>query len=57
MQSVRFMTDYLNGDTYYKIKYPDHNLVRARNQLTLYQQVTDKESVHRLFIDAVKEQR
>lgn len=25
MQCVRFLTDYLNGDTYYKIKYPTHN--------------------------------
>lgn len=35
MQLVRFFADYLNGDTYYKIQYPDHNLVRSKNQLTL----------------------
>ncbi|MCM1450229.1 MAG: aminoglycoside phosphotransferase family protein [Clostridiales bacterium] len=35
MQAVRFLTDYLNGDTYYKINYPDHNLVRARAQWQL----------------------
>ena len=35
MQLVRFFADYLNGDTYYKIQYPEHNLVRSRNQLTL----------------------
>ena len=35
MQTVRFLTDYINGDTYYKIKYPEHNLVRTRNQLAL----------------------
>lgn len=34
-QGIRFLTDYLNGDTYYKIKYRDHNLVRARTQLKL----------------------
>jgi len=39
MQTVRFLTDYLNGDTYYKIKYPDHNLVRTRAQLKLVQSV------------------
>ena len=39
MQCVRFITDYINGDTYYKIQYPDHNLVRARNQLAFYHQV------------------
>ncbi|MBQ7194462.1 MAG: phosphotransferase [Bacteroidales bacterium] len=36
MQAVRFFTDYLNGDTYYKISYPEHNLVRTRNQITLF---------------------
>jgi Ser/Thr protein kinase RdoA (MazF antagonist) len=37
MQCVRFLTDYLNGDIYYKIKYPKHNLDRARNQYRLYE--------------------
>lgn len=32
MQSVRFLTDYLNGDIYYKINFPEHNLQRARAQ-------------------------
>ena len=36
MQAVRFFADYINGDTYYKIKYPEHNLVRTRNQMALY---------------------
>lgn len=35
MQAVRFLTDYLNGDTYYKIQYPEHNLVRTRAQMKL----------------------
>lgn len=35
MQTVRFLTDWLNGDTYYKIQYPEHNLVRTRAQLQL----------------------
>lgn len=35
MQAVRFLTDYINGDTYYKISYPEHNLVRTRAQLKL----------------------
>jgi Ser/Thr protein kinase RdoA (MazF antagonist) len=39
MQCVRFLTDYINGDTYYKIKYPTHNLDRTRNQLALYRDV------------------
>lgn len=32
-QSIRFLTDYLNGDTYYKIAYPEHNKVRALAQV------------------------
>ncbi|MDE5844110.1 MAG: aminoglycoside phosphotransferase family protein [Muribaculaceae bacterium] len=39
MQAVRFLTDYINGDTYYKIKYPEHNLVRTRNQFKLLQSI------------------
>lgn len=30
---MRFLTDYLDGDRYFKTSYPEHNLVRARNQL------------------------
>lgn len=33
--AVRFLTDYLNGDTYFKINYPGHNVDRARNQTAL----------------------
>lgn len=38
MQAVRFFTDYLNGDTYYKIQYPEHNLVRTKAQLRLLEE-------------------
>jgi Ser/Thr protein kinase RdoA (MazF antagonist) len=31
-QSIRFLTDYINGDTYYKIKYLDHNKIRTLAQ-------------------------
>jgi len=34
---LRFLTDYINGDTYFKTDYPTHNLVRARCQLALAQ--------------------
>ena len=36
-QVLRFLMDYLDGDTYYKTKYPEHNLVRARAQYKLLQ--------------------
>ena len=35
IMAVRFLTDYLNGDIYYKITRPTHNLDRARTQITL----------------------
>ena len=37
MQTVRFLTDYLNGDTYYKIHSPKHNLIRTKAQFKLLQ--------------------
>ena len=37
MQTVRFLADYINGDTYYRIQYPEHNLVRSKAQLRLLQ--------------------
>lgn len=37
MQCVRFLADYINGDTYYKIRYPEHNLVRTKAQFKLWQ--------------------
>lgn len=39
---MRFLTDYLNGDTYFKIHYPQHNLDRARNQFALVKDMEDK---------------
>ncbi len=39
---IRFLTDYLQGDTYFKIHYPDQNLVRTKNQLKLCQDIFAK---------------
>ena len=33
--AVRFLADYLAGDVYFRVKHPEHNLVRARAQLAL----------------------
>ena len=30
---IRFLEDYLKGDTYFHIAYPEHNLIRARTQI------------------------
>ena len=35
--ATRFLADYLLGDPYFKIKSPDHNLVRTRCQIALAQ--------------------
>ena len=35
MQCVRFLWDYISGDKYWKVKYQNHNFVRANNQLHL----------------------
>ena len=42
MQTVRFLADYLNGDTYFKIHKPDHNLQRTRAQLRYLQCLEEK---------------
>lgn len=34
-QSLRFLIDYIEGDRYYKVNYPEHNLVRTRAQFKL----------------------
>ena len=36
---IRFLADYLDGDVYFKIRYDDHNLVRARNQFKLVEEM------------------
>ena len=50
MQCVRFLADYLNGDTYYKIAYPEHNLVRTAAQFKLWQSVEQHQDEMRAFI-------
>ncbi len=42
-QAVRFLTDYLLEDQYYHVKYPDHNLVRTRAQLTLMRRMKENQ--------------
>ncbi len=39
IMGLRFLTDFLNNDNYYKIEYPIHNLVRAKNQFILLEDV------------------
>jgi Ser/Thr protein kinase RdoA (MazF antagonist) len=41
---IRFLTDYLNGDTYFRTAYAQHNLDRARNQFKLVADMEEKMS-------------
>lgn len=41
-QAARFLTDYLEGDPYYRIHYPGQNLDRTRTQIRLVQEMEDK---------------
>ena len=43
--AVRFLTDYLMGDPYFKINYPTHNLVRARCQIALAEDMLKKRAL------------
>lgn len=50
MQAVRFLTDYINGDTYYQIQYPEHNRVRTLAQYKLYQEAKKAEPEMKKYI-------
>ena len=38
---IRFFTDYLDGDVYFRIARPDHNLIRAKSQLTFAKRIEE----------------
>ena len=50
MQAVRFLADYINGDTYYKTAYPEHNLVRTKAQFKLLLSAEAQEEEMKAFI-------
>lgn len=50
MQAVRFLADYINGDTYYKVRYPEHNLVRTKAQWRLFECAEAKEEEMRKML-------
>lgn len=50
MQAVRFLADYINGDTYYHIQFANHNLVRTKAQYKLYQEVCKAEPAMKEYI-------
>jgi hypothetical protein len=50
---MRFLTDYLNGDTYFKVAYPTHNLVRAHTQIALAKDMEKKWDAMEKIIEEV----
>lgn len=51
---IRFLGDYLNGDVYFKVDYPEHNLVRARTQFKLVEDIEAKYSEMTAIVDEIK---
>jgi len=51
IMATRFLTDYIDGDHYYKIKYPLHNLQRTRVQLAL---LSDMEAQYKNMVQIIK---
>jgi len=50
---LRFLTDYLQGDTYYKIKHPRHNLDRTRTQFALVRSIEAERDAMSRIVDEV----
>lgn len=56
MQTVRFLTDYLNGDTYYKIEYGNHNLIRTKAQFRLLESLEENfDRMHQIVLRVAEE--
>ncbi len=53
MQAVRFLADYLNGDTYFRTEYPEHNLVRAKAQFKLFLSAEQQENDMKEYISSL----
>ncbi len=51
---MRFLGDYINGDVYFKIEYPEHNLVRARTQFKLVEDMERKYDEMVQIVDEIK---
>ena len=49
--AMRFFTDYLNGDRYFKVNSPTHNLIRTRAQIALLKDVERKEAEIQKMVD------
>ncbi len=52
-QAMRFFTDYLNGDLYYKTDYPGHNLVRTKAQIRYLEVLEENKELMESIVGAV----
>ena len=50
---LRFLTDYLSGDTYFRVHRPQHNLDRTRTQLKLIQSIEKQEDKMQAYVDSL----
>ncbi|MDR2887108.1 MAG: aminoglycoside phosphotransferase family protein [Bacteroidales bacterium] len=50
---IRFLTDYIDGDNYYKIHHPHHNLQRSRAQLKLVKSMEQQHSAMKKIIEKI----
>lgn len=57
MQAIRFLTDFLNNDSYYGAKYPGHNLMRAKNQFRLLNEYINLKPRFIAIIDELTNQK
>jgi aminoglycoside phosphotransferase (APT) family kinase protein len=48
---LRFLTDFLSGDTYFRIHRPGHNLDRCRTQFSLVKSIERQEEAMQKFVD------
>jgi len=51
---LRFLGDYFNGDVYFKLNYPEHNLVRARAQIALLRDMEKKLPDMKAIVEACR---
>ncbi len=50
---IRFLTDFLCGDTYFRVHRPHHNLDRARTQFKLVESIEKQEEAMQKFADTI----
>jgi hypothetical protein len=50
---IRFLTDFLSGDTYFRIHRPDHNLDRCRTQFKLVESIEQQEETMQKFVSGL----